>query len=284
MNEFEKEKLFELLLERASYGNSKENEKQLGDLFREFPELADDGSFDLTATAISLTAINADEPMPAHLKSQILANAEKHFSAIENAPERPKLASKSFKNAAAESQGFFDSPFWKWGGWGLAAVCALLALNFWLTRVPLSEIVKNPVPQPTLSVSPNSPEQLREQVSFAPDKMQGELTDFNPKQPKSIVGEVVWSNSQQKGFVHLRGLPVNDKTKETYQLWIFDAAQNAKTPVDGGVFDVDENGDVVIPITAKLKIQKPTMFAITVEKPGGVVVSDLSKVMTVAKV
>ncbi len=283
MNELKKERLLDLLSERASYGNTRENERELGDLFLTFPELANDDTFDLTATVISLTAINADEPMPAHLKSQILANAEDYFSASEIAPVKSKTPAKVVETVS-NGGGFFDSPFWKWGGWAAAAACALLAFNFWMTRVPFSEIAGNPVTQPTPSVSPNSPEQLQQLVSYAPDKVQSALTDFNPKQPKNIIGEVVWSNSQQKGFIRLRGMPVNDKARETYQLWIFDAGQNAKTPVDGGVFDVDANGDVVIPINAKLKIQKPTMFAVTVEKPGGVVVSDLSKVMTIAKV
>jgi hypothetical protein len=44
--------------------------------------------------------------------------------------------------------------------------------------------------------------------------------------------------------------------------------------VDGGVFDVPANsGEVVIPIHAELPILKLAAFAVTVEKPGGVVVS-----------
>ena len=42
--------------------------------------------------------------------------------------------------------------------------------------------------------------------------------------------------------------------------------------------------EIVIPIDAKIKVQKPKMFAVTAEKPGGVVVSPLEKVMAVAKV
>jgi anti-sigma-K factor RskA len=109
-------------------------------------------------------------------------------------------------------------------------------------------------------------------------------TDFNPKQPRGVVGDVVWSNSLQKGFMRFRSIPANDKRRETYQLWVFDAAQNAKTPIDGGVFDVEANGDVIVPIDAKIRVQKPTMFAVTAEKPGGVVVSELGKVMAVAKI
>ena len=69
------------------------------------------------------------------------------------------------------------------------------------------------------------------------------------------------------------GMPVNDPNRQQYQLWIVDPDRDAQ-PVDGGVFDVNEDGEVIVPINAKLPIDDPTTFAITVEKPGGVVVSE----------
>jgi hypothetical protein len=44
------------------------------------------------------------------------------------------------------------------------------------------------------------------------------------------------------------------------------------------------DGEVIIPINAKLKARKPAMFAVTVEKPGGVVVSDRKNIVALAKV
>jgi hypothetical protein len=84
--------------------------------------------------------------------------------------------------------------------------------------------------------------------------------------------------------MRFRGLPVNDVQKETYQLWIFDKTQDKATPIDGGTFDVTSDGEVVVPINAKLKAQEPVMFAVTVEKPGGVVVSKREKIVALAKV
>ena len=74
--------------------------------------------------------------------------------------------------------------------------------------------------------------------------------------------------------------------KETqYQLWIFDAKQDERYPIDGGVFDVDpQSGDVIVPIRAKLHVVDPKMFAVTVEKPGGVVVSSRDRIALLAKV
>jgi len=92
--------------------------------------------------------------------------------------------------------------------------------------------------------------------------------------------EVVWSDALQKGVMRIRGLPQNDPQDFVYQLWIFDGGRIpegkdllAQNPVDGGVFDVDSNGEVLVPIRAKLDVRKGTAFAVTVEEPGGVVVS-----------
>jgi hypothetical protein len=86
-------------------------------------------------------------------------------------------------------------------------------------------------------------------------------------------GDVVWSSARQEGYLRLAGLPANDRAREQYQLWVVDPGRDAR-PVDGGVFDVPASGEVVIPIDAKLPVGRPAAFAITLEKAGGVVVSD----------
>jgi anti-sigma-K factor RskA len=71
---------------------------------------------------------------------------------------------------------------------------------------------------------------------------------------------------------------------ETYQLWIVDKTRDEKTPVSGGVFDMNALGEVIIPIDAQLKINEPKVFAVTKEKAGGVVVSKPDRIVAVAKV
>ena len=89
------------------------------------------------------------------------------------------------------------------------------------------------------------------------------------------LGDVVWSPARQQGFMRFRGLAANDPAVAQYQLWIFDAERNEAYPVDGGVFDVpaEADGDVVVRIDPRLPVSRATAFAITVEQPGGVVVS-----------
>jgi anti-sigma-K factor RskA len=98
-----------------------------------------------------------------------------------------------------------------------------------------------------------------------------------------LQGDIVWSSESQEGYMRFNTLAKNNPTEEQYQLWIFDPERDEK-PIDGGVFDIDKEGEVVVPIQAKLPVGKPTLFAITVEKPGGVVVSDRSRLPLLAKV
>ena len=84
--------------------------------------------------------------------------------------------------------------------------------------------------------------------------------------------------------MRFRGLSVNDPATRQYQLWIFDKNQSDKTPIDGGVFDIRSDGEVIVPIHAKLRVQEVVLFAITIEKPGGVVVSSREQLPLLAAV
>jgi anti-sigma-K factor RskA len=105
-----------------------------------------------------------------------------------------------------------------------------------------------------------------------------------PTPSEGATGDVVWSATQQKGFMRFRGLPVNTPTREQYQLWIFAKNQSDKTPIDGGVFDITSTSETIVPINAKLLVEDAYMFAVTIEKPGGVVVSSRKRLPLLAKV
>lgn len=86
-------------------------------------------------------------------------------------------------------------------------------------------------------------------------------------------GDVVWSDARQEGYLRISGLPINERAHVQYQLWVVDASRDVH-PVDGGVFDITTGGELIIPVQARLALNRPTAFAVTLEKPGGVVVSD----------
>lgn len=90
---------------------------------------------------------------------------------------------------------------------------------------------------------------------------------------EAATGDVVWNAKRQEGYLRLRGLPPNRPDDAQYQLWIVAPGRDVH-PVDGGVFDVPSSDEVVIPIDARLAVDHAAAFAITLERPGGVVVSD----------
>ena len=76
----------------------------------------------------------------------------------------------------------------------------------------------------------------------------------------------LWDESRQDGvFVaqNLKALPAN----RDYQLWVLD---NGTTPVDAGVFHVDEHGGVRVEFKAKQLVKAAGRFAVTEEIKGGV--------------
>lgn len=105
-----------------------------------------------------------------------------------------------------------------------------------------------------------------------------------PTPVEGAQGDIVWSTAEQRGYMRFAGMRPNDPTVEQYQLWIFDRNQDEKTPVDGGVFDIASNGEVIVPVRPTLNIREPYLFAVTIEKPGGVVVSDRSRLPLLAAI
>lgn len=275
MSEQDKEKMLELLSGQVFSDLSEAETAELAELEKLFPELKSDDSFEIAASAVSLTNLNVSEPLPQHLQAKILADADKFFAPPETSVPTPETSEEEYQKTFAFEP---RRSIWQWLGWAVAAAaCVVLAFSLLNPQVKTIYVQQQVTPTPTPSAS-----QQREQLLAASDVVRTTLT--NPKNPSEVLGDIAWSDSAQKGFVRLRGVPVNDKAREQYQLWIFAANQDAKTPVDGGVFDVNENGEVIIPIDAKVKVQKPTLFAVTAEKPGGVVVSKQEKVLAIAKV
>lgn len=275
--EQDKEKLFDLLSDQAVFGLNEEQTAELRRLEKEFPELRDDVSLELAAAQLALSDLRVDEPLPAALRTKILADADEFFASKEIAEENQKLEKIT--------EPVEKTPFWNWLGWAVAAAaCVVLAINLWSTRWQTQpEIVQTP-PAATPTPEPSLAQQRDQFLASTQDVIQTTWSEPDPKKAKNISGDIVWSNSQQKGFMRFRGLPANNPDESTYQLWIVDEARKEKYPVDGGVFDINESGEVIIPIDPRLRVNKPVMFAVTKEKPGGVVVSTQEEVVAVAKI
>jgi anti-sigma-K factor RskA len=273
MNQNADEVLIDLLIKQATEGLTDAERLQLNKL----EASRHDSSIDLTVSAVSLIDEKADEPMPAHLRSIIRASAERYFDEKETEMDSARSASAVKVETPRRS-------IMNWLGWAVAAAaCIALIANIYFTR-PQIIIGSFPTPTPTNDAPPTLAQQRQDLIESAPDITKAPWGKGNVKEIADVSGDVVWSDSKQAGYMVLRGLPVNDNTKQQYQLWIFDETQSDKTPIDGGVFDVNQNGEVIIPVNAKLKARKPKMFAVTMEKPGGVVVSDRGRVAALGKV
>jgi hypothetical protein len=283
-------RLAQLLSDRALEGLSEQEAQELAALL----EGREDDSFDRAAAAVALLTMDRAEPLPPHLSASIGAAAQSLLPAGATSPKDLRLQSAMRPIALRPPR----DPL-RFAGWVAAAACLLLAIGpgFGRTGPALRAVVRQapstssaPGPAPLAAsveapAPPPSPSAQREELLTATDALRVEWSTTKDPAGRGASGDVVWSGSQQRGFMRFRGLAANDPSKSQYQLWIFDPSQDKKTPIDGGVFDVDPaTGDVVVPIVAKLHVTGPTLFAVTVEKPGGVVVSKRKRIVLTAAV
>lgn len=266
--------LRELLAERALFGLSEEEMGELHTLtagkYDEFNE------YELAAAALDLALHSQDGhvAMPKDLQERTLATVRRAAAVPKQEPvvAVAPLASQAIatpgsleRERTAAGTGMRGRELAAW----ITAAAALLIMAVLFGR------------QPTLE-SP-SPFELARQLETDPNVTRVTWAPGNIELGQGVVGEVLWSDQKQQGVMKFRGLKPNDPQREQYQLWIFDAERDEKYPVDGGVFDIPASGDeVVVAIDPRVPVTKATLFAITVEKPGGTVVSDRSRLPLLA--
>lgn len=215
-----------------------------GDPFEGGDEAAWARTFDAAYVAVSTESGAEQKPLSASLRERL----EREGMAA--------VASQRTVVSAAVPAGPIARLTWAtWSGWAAAAAVALAFLIFGV---------------PNKGLGTGGTRQLVSTVDNAPDVVSWPFAGLTDEF-KGAKGTVVWSSKLQKGYMKLASVPVNSPAVTQYQLWIVDPGRS-KEPVDGGVFDI-AGGDVVVPIDAKLAIGTPAAFAITREKPGGVVVS-----------
>jgi anti-sigma-K factor RskA len=84
-------------------------------------------------------------------------------------------------------------------------------------------------------------------------------------QPKAVAVSL-WDEKNQNGVFVVQNMKPLPNNKD-YQLWVIDPQY--KTPVDAGVFQVDEQGNVRFQFKAKSHINTANKFAVTEEEKGG---------------
>ncbi|MCA8959147.1 MAG: anti-sigma factor [Planctomycetes bacterium] len=241
-------RLVDLLIVHATTGLTSGEREELDRLLAANPKLAL-GEFEETVAVVDQVLAGRSEtiPLPIDLRRRVLdALSRVSPSARESARgvRRPGLT------RAARSAGL---------GWAVAAA-ALVLLG---VKVP-----------PTWTPEPSLSTQVERSLART-DAKRWKWQPPSSERFRSVTGEVVWIPSEQRGFLLFSSLPALDPTREQYQLWIVDDATRRRHPVDGGVFDhPGTEGAVIVPFHSRLEVFTASAFAVTVEQPGGVVVSD----------
>ena len=235
----------ELLATRATEGLSKAQQEELERLLEEH-ECDDSSAFDLSAAAAAnafmIEYAAATDDVPDTLKEKLRRDADRFF-------RQPSATVVDFRRPV------FNSKNWGW------AAAAAIAVMFFAAGI---------------FDSPVTPDHVADREQLVANVDGTIVVPWAvPEDPAyaNVVGDVVWNDDRQEGYMLLSGMPVNDPANSQYQLWLVDSERYAY-PVDGGVFDIPPGeSSVVIPIDAKLAVSNPAAFAITREQPGGVVVS-----------
>jgi len=310
LNEAEAFRAQELLIERATYGLDPAEAAELAALGADGDE-----SFELAAAALEVATVRL-EAMPAGVAERVLAAAGAGPAMAQVAPmagmgptaQIASLAPQTLAGVvparAIETRPPRDlepqpqpaaapAPVWVSmpapapviplrrsrapviAAWLAAAACLAIAVGavLWARdrdRVPAQVAAATPA------------EARAELLASAGDVATLAWQVTGDAAARGASGDVVWSPSRQRGYMRFLGLAPNDPRVSQYQLWIFDKLRDEKFPIDGGVFDVTASGEVIIPISAKLRVSDATLFAVTVEAPGGVVVSRRERIVVTA--
>ena len=253
-----RELYLELLAAKALDDLSRNEVVKLEELAPLFPEIDAEEMARLTASIqLALTPTSTD-PLPTDLRERVMADADAMMAPQGTPPIQPQVHRLGVRESFA---------------WFAATAAALLALLGWLGRP--GDV------SPLVRATPA--EMRRDLMAGKTNYLQVSWNDGKHPFATPVTGDVVWSTPRQEGYMLFNGLPVNNPSQQQYQLWIIDPERDEE-PIDGGVFDVTSSGTVVVPINPKLGVVDPKAFAITVEKPGGVVVSTQENLPLIAAV
>ncbi|MEM7455929.1 MAG: anti-sigma factor, partial [Planctomycetota bacterium] len=192
----------------------------------------------------------------------------------------PAASADTVQRAPAASPGINTRELFAW----LAAAACLLLMVAGANPFATSPADPDPDPGQSAGVVQVVPldQQLASFVAEAPDDLI--RLDWAKAADDDVTGQVVWSDTLQKGFMIFEGLDVNDPSESQYQLWVFEDPDEV-APNDGGVFDIEiAEGKTIVPFSPPYRVESAAMFAITVEDPGGKYHSGREIISTVALV
>lgn len=270
------ERLADLLVQRATEGLSEVDQHELDELLAAYPD-SDPQALEVTTAALLLAGDWKEEPMPESVRRRLDAAAAEFSAGTSNVSQLSAAVARprEGKPSASKSSGF---------AWFAAAASIVLAIAAWVPRLDYQQS-----PQVDLLSQASQDYRTltdeRQKLLASSKPLLKEWSATEDPAGTAVKGDVVWDPVTQTGYMRFTGLPANDPGTLQYQLWIFDETRDERYPVDGGVFNIPSgDGEVVVPILAKLPVRTPKLFAVTIERPGGVVVSSRERIVVVAAV
>lgn len=271
---FPNDRLLELLADREVGSLDAESRRELDAMLAECPE-ADDGSMEAAAVALMLGSLGEIEEMPAEVRSGVLGSLTTEGT-TEGTTGGPTEARTREVRGPGLRLTVAPDPVVKasrsllaWSGWFAAAACLVIAATVVFNR---------PGARPAVD-----PASARAQfLQTAADVKHAEWGDWDSPEQPGVKGVVDWSEAEQRGYMTFEGLAVNNPTEEQYQLWIIDE-RGMEQRISGAIFNADSTtGEVVVEIDPAIEVHGAAAFAITIERPGGTWVSDMSRRVVIA--
>ncbi|MFK7769615.1 MAG: anti-sigma factor [Mariniblastus sp.] len=289
------ERLLDLMVQLSTSGLSESEQHELDDLVSTSNSsntrstvfnIYDPESFELSAAALDLSMLGEREEMPDNVRDRVLFDAGQHFRSdtVTRAIDSANVSSNAPADAKVELASRSSNGFtWRESvATAMAAASILLLLSGWnpfaQTGNTETGIAKTDGTTKVQPIVLTAAEKLARFVNSNHDDMVREAWQQLDKRFIGASGEVLWSDSAQEGYMVFTDIAPNDPLVEQFQLWIFDTDKAQDHPVDGGVFDIASSeygpdGKIVVPIKAHIPVEEAVMFAVTVERPGGVTVS-----------
>jgi hypothetical protein len=231
-------------------------------------------SGDLTA-ALLQDRLTPDDQLPPALAARIVSAGEALVRAHVVPPVVPVMVPPADRRAPRGR----GTDWLTWAGWLTAA-----ALLVFFTRSTNDERTGSGAPATGRVTTVDPRAALRDSLLASPGVLRQTWSSTTDSAATGASGEVLWDPVSQRGVMRFVGMTANDRDRWQYQLWIFDAERDERYPVDGGVFDIPpDTGEVLVPIRARLGVGKAVLFAVTVEQPGGVVVSSRERIAVTAR-
>lgn len=278
------ERLADLLVKQTTEGLTPVEKDELDRLLVPHHE-ADPELIERVAAALSLAGNLGEEELPASLRQRVAAEGRRLVASSRATVTDIRSRRREDRPTSTHAS--------QWAWLAVAASLVLAVLGWWprlrdtMAPEPSPEMAVNQKPEPAAEPTrePTAAEERQALLAKGESVVQSAWSATGDPAAPGVTGDVVWDNGSQTGYLRFSGLTPNDPSKSQYQLWIFDATQDDRYPIDGGVFDVPAGQtEVVVPIQAKLDVKSPAMFAVTIEKPGGVVVSGREHIVALAKV